>query len=71
MKKATVDLFTRIFKTLEPPPDLKISEWADRFRRLSGEAASKGGAWDTDTAPYQREIMDAISDDSIDRKSVV
>lgn len=70
MKKATVDLFTRIFKTLEPPPDLKISEWADRFRRLSGEAASKGGAWDTDTAPYQREIMDAISDDSI-RKVVV
>lgn len=70
MKKATVDLFTRIFKTLEPPPDLKISEWADRFRRLSGEAASKGGAWDTDLAPYQREIMDAISDNGI-RKVVV
>ncbi len=70
MKKATVDLFTRIFKTLEPPPDLTISQWADRFRRLSSEAASKGGIWDTNDAPYQREIMDAISDSSI-RKVVV
>lgn len=70
MKKATVDLFTKIFKTLEPPPDLTISQWADRYRRLSGEAASKGGVWDTDAAPYQREIMNAISDTSI-RKVVV
>lgn len=70
MKKATVDLFTKIFKTLEPPPDLTISQWADRYRRLSGEAASKGGIWDTDAAPYQREIMNAISDTSI-RKVVV
>lgn len=70
MKKETVDLFTKIFKTLEPPPNLTISQWADRYRRLSGEAASKGGIWDTDAAPYQREIMNAISDTSI-RKVVV
>ena len=70
MKKETIELFTRIFKVLEPPPDLTISQWADKYRRLSSESASKSGLWNTDDAPYQREIMDAISDDSI-RKVVV
>lgn len=71
MKKATVDLFTKIFKTLEPPPDLTISQWADRYRRLSQESSSKGGIWDTNNAPYQREIMDAISDTSISKVVVM
>src|SRR5699024_10280056 len=31
-------------------------------RKLSAEAAAAPGQWRTDNAPYQREIMDAISD---------
>lgn len=65
MKKETIDLFVKIFDVLNPPPDLTISTWADTYRRLSGEAASKGGKWNTNDAPYQREIMDAISDMSV------
>jgi len=56
-------------KTLDavkPPPDLTISEWADRYRVLSSEASSEYGAWNTSRAEYQRGIMDAISDDKIE-----
>ena len=69
MKRETIDLFNRIFKVLEPPPDLTLSQWADRYRRLSSESGSKGGKWNTEKAPWQREIMDAITDIS-DEKDV-
>src|SRR5579872_4108689 len=45
-----------------PPPNLKISQWADRYRYLSSEASAEPGKWNTDRAPYQREMMDAIYD---------
>lgn len=70
MKKSTVDMFERIFKHLQPPPDLRLSEWADKFRQLSSEASAEPGRWRTAKAPYQKEIMDAITDISI-RKVVV
>ncbi len=47
---------------LKPPPKLTVSEWADEFRRLSPESAAEPGRWRTDRAPYQRGIMDAVSD---------
>ncbi len=51
---------------LNPPPLLKISEWADFNRRLSREASAEPGGWDTSRAEYQRGIMDAVCDDSIE-----
>jgi len=62
MKKATVELFTRIFSVLAPPPNMTISEWADKYRRLSSESSAEPGRWRTSKAPYQREIMDAVCD---------
>lgn len=70
MQKNTKSLFTKVFQCLKPPPDLRLSEWADNFRRLSSEASAEPGRWRTDKAPYQREIMDAITDISI-KKVVV
>ena len=46
----------------EPPPKLTISEWADEYRKLSGEASAEQGQWRTERAEFQRGIMDAISD---------
>lgn len=57
-----LELFTRVLLKLKPPPKLTISEWADQFRRMSPEASARPGRWRTDSAPYLREIMDAISD---------
>ena len=54
-------------KVFRPPPDLKISEWADTHRRLSPENSAEAGQWSTTRAEYQREIMDAFNDPNIQR----
>ena len=54
-------------QTWTPPPNLKISDWADTYRKLSPESSAEAGAWRTDRAPYQREIMDAFNDPDIQR----
>lgn len=69
-QKRTNDLFRRILKQMKPPPDITLSQWADQYRMLSAEAASEAGHWRTSRAPYQRAIMDAITDINI-RKVVV
>lgn len=62
MEKKTIDLFSKIFDKLKPPPDVNLSEWADQYRILSSEASAAPGRWNTSKCPYQREIMDAITD---------
>tara|TARA_R110002049_G_scaffold194202_2_gene363078 strand:- start:1297 stop:3099 length:1803 start_codon:yes stop_codon:yes gene_type:complete len=54
-------------KVFRPPPDLKISEWADSHRRLSPENSAEAGQWNTTRAEYQREIMDTFNDPDIQR----
>lgn len=71
MKKATVNLMRKVFSVLKPPPDMSISQWADEYRRLSSESSAEPGRWRTTKAPYQREIMDAISDVKIQKVVVM
>lgn len=71
MKKATVDLFKRVFSVLAPPPDMTVSQWADEYRRLSSESSAEPGRWRTSKAPYQQAIMDAICDMSIQKVVVM
>lgn len=61
-KTATKNLFKKIFAVLKPPPNMTLSEWADAKRVLSKKTSAEPGRWKTSKAPYQREIMDAISD---------
>lgn len=50
--KKTVDLFKKIVKqSLMPFTDQTVSEWADSYRMISGEAAAEPGRWRTDRAP--------------------
>ena len=58
----TVKLFREIAQIVAPPPILTVSQWADRYRKLSAESAAEPGQWNTDRAPYQREILDAVND---------
>jgi phage terminase large subunit GpA-like protein len=62
VKSSTKAMFRSIFGVLKPPPNLKLSEWADKYRRLAAGTTAEPGRWRTDKAPYQREIMDAITD---------
>ena len=56
----------RALAILRPPPELTISDWSDANRRLSSEASAEPGQWRTSRAEYQRGIMDAISDGSVE-----
>ena len=62
LEPQTEKLMREVLAALKPPPSLTLSLWADTYRKLSAEAAAAPGQWRTDNAPYQREIMDAISD---------
>jgi phage terminase large subunit GpA-like protein len=53
---------SRALKNLAPPPKLTISEWADRFRKLSSESSAKPGQWITSRAEYQRGVMDVFNE---------
>jgi phage terminase large subunit GpA-like protein len=50
-----------------PPPKLSLSQWADVHFRLSPESSAHPGPWRT--LPYQRAILDALSDPAIERVS--
>jgi len=52
---------------LAPPPDITISEWADQNVWLGPDVTSQPGPWQTSFAPYQKGIMDAISDKTTER----
>ena len=49
------------------PSNLKISEWADKYRKLSPESSAEAGAWNTSRSPYQKEIMDVFNEPNIQR----
>ena len=44
------------------PPRLTLSQWAEAHLMLSAEDASEPGKYSASRAPYQRGILDAISD---------
>ena len=63
--RRTLKLFQKLMGAFAVPELLTVSQWADRYRVLSPEASAEVGRWHTDRAPYQKEIMDAISDAAV------
>lgn len=55
-----------VARRLQPPPRLTVSQWADAYRYLSRESSAEPGKWTTERAPYQRGIMDALSEPLIE-----
>lgn len=67
---ATVDaLRMRVMAGWEPPRRRPGSQWADAFFYLSAESAAEPGRWRT--YPFQREILDAMTDPAIEQVSVM
>lgn len=58
-----VALYASKRETWRPPPRLSLSEWADEHFYLSAESAAEPGRWRT--LPYQRGVMDAITDPTV------
>lgn len=59
------DVVKKVTPLWAPPPDLTISEWADAKRVLVSESSAEPGRWRTDRAPYQRGIMDSVTDPAV------
>lgn len=57
-------------RSATPPPNLTVSEWADRYRRLPSTSSSKGGRWRTESVPYLRGIMNAVHEPGVSRVAV-
>lgn len=62
---AIAELARYTYSMFRPPAQQTVSEWADANRVLVSESSAEPGAWRTDRAPYQREIMDAFTQPGI------
>ena len=57
-------LFDALIAAATPEEELTVSQWADRFRKVSAESGSRfPGDWSTDRVPYLREPMDCLHPD--------
>ena len=62
MKESVKDRMRReIMRMFAPPPEMTVSEWAEKNRFLSSETSAAAGRWKNDKAPYQTPIMDAFT----------
>jgi phage terminase large subunit GpA-like protein len=60
----TLSFICNLTRTLRPTEQLSLSEWADRYMVLP-EGSSESGKFSTSNIPYQKDILDAITDSSI------
>ena len=63
----TISKSTANFK---PPEQLTVTEWSDKYRRLSAENSAEPGRWKTSRTPYLAEIMNAFTDPKVHRIAV-
>jgi len=63
------DLEKKAYAAFLPPKKLSLSQWANEYAYLSVESSAEGGRWRT--LPYQKGIMDAVTDPEIEQISVM
>ena len=64
-KKKTRRLFRRVIHSaLAVQEEIKVSEWAEKYRVLD-ESSNLSGKWSNDVTPYLVEIMDTLNDPHI------
>ena len=57
------------FSSFKPPKKLSLSDWADEYAYLSAESSAEGGRWKT--LPYQKGMMDAITNPDIEQVTIM
>ena len=55
------DIIARSCERVAPPPKLKISQWASRYRRLARESSAEPGLWRNEKTPYLVDVMDSVN----------
>lgn len=61
---------SRSVSNFKPPEQLTVTQWADKYRKLSGENSAEAGRWKTSRTPYLEEIMNAFTDSKVHRIAV-
>ena len=64
-------LLAKVLAGMTPPDDLPVTDWAEKYRRLSSESSAEPGPWRTDRTPYLREVMDSFTDPRIHHIAMV
>lgn len=59
------DVMREVAEAWRPPKQMTLSQWADEYAYLSAESSAQEGRWRT--LSYQRGIMDAMTDPTIER----
>jgi len=59
----------KAYLAFKPPKKLSLSEWADNYAYLSAESSAEGGRWRT--LPYQKGIMDAITNPDVEQVTLM
>ncbi len=67
----TPDCILRSVCYFKPPEDLTVTEWSNKYRRLSAENSAEAGRWKTSRTPYLEEPMDAFTDPKVHHIVVV
>lgn len=69
-RRARADRLNRTLKKslkiLKPPSGITVTEWAEKYRRLSAESSAEAGLFRVSRTPYLKEIMDCFTDTKID-----
>lgn len=55
----------KVLRSFAVQDDLTVSQWADKYRRLSPESSAEAGPWRTKKTPYLKDVMDAFNDPKI------
>lgn len=60
----TIQFMSKLANLLRPKENMTISQWADNYMVLP-EGSNEAGRYSSDTIPYQKAIMDAITDPDV------
>lgn len=70
-RKQELDNINRTIKrsvaNFNPPEQITVQQWSDKYRILSPENSSEPGRWRTKRTPYMKEPMKAFTDPKIRR----
>lgn len=59
-KYQTTDYIKEALRQLQPPEDLLVSEWSEKYRVLDSKTSAMPGPWRNDATPYLIDIMDEL-----------
>lgn len=57
-------------RAYSPPPKMPLSDWADKYRILSPEAAALPGKWRTSNEPMAKGVMDCVTNPLVEKVTV-